>query len=470
VNSTLLSPPDAAPRYGTRRRPDAPTRGGLDAQVAVLLGWQMFPWQHLVVDVGGEFDPATRLPRYRTVGVAVGRQNGKTTLVCTRIARQLIAPRQTVAYTAQDRGMAYSKWLEHVETLMATPFAERVERIDHTNHREMLVMKNGGRYMPVTPSAKKAARSFSVDLAVIDEAHAHDSMAVVGALTPTMSTRPHAQLWVLSNAGDDASALWQHYTNVGRKEVENPDASTAWFEWCPEAGVDVHDRAGWAAANPSMGHKGGVLEAAVADACTTMDAETFRREHLNLWTRGVDLAAIDPIAWAGCRDDDVKVGGEFVLSLEFAPERDRGSVVAVGQVGARFAVEVLEHSADLEWLLARTGEVALRWGVPVAIDATGPAASALPILTRRGVDVRKFNGTEVANACGAFHDAAVASILAHQGDGRLNEAVALATKRTVGDRWVWQRRAAGDISPLGAASLAYWAVLAAPKAGPPEVF
>src|SRR5262245_29642325 len=103
-----------SPLHGTRRRLDRPTRGGLDRQVARLLGWEFFPWQSDVCDVAGEYDRATRIPCYRTVGVSVARQNGKTTLVCSRIARQLIAPRMTVAYTAQDRGLAVTKWHEHV--------------------------------------------------------------------------------------------------------------------------------------------------------------------------------------------------------------------------------------------------------------------------------------------------------------------------------------------------------------------
>ena len=113
-----VQPPE--PRWGTKRRPELPSRGSLDAEVADLLGWRLFPWQRYVADVAGEYDPSTKLPHYRTVGVSVPRQNGKTTLVCSRIARQLIPPRQTVAYTAQDRGLARTKWDEHIGLLLST--------------------------------------------------------------------------------------------------------------------------------------------------------------------------------------------------------------------------------------------------------------------------------------------------------------------------------------------------------------
>ena len=93
--------------------------------------------------LAGEYDPVTNRPRFRTVGISVARQNGKTTLVLARIGRQLLPRRQTVAYTAQDRSLARTKWLEHVELLMDTPFSARVERVDRSQNREVMVMKNG---------------------------------------------------------------------------------------------------------------------------------------------------------------------------------------------------------------------------------------------------------------------------------------------------------------------------------------
>src|SRR5215471_8038923 len=136
---------------------------------------------------------------------------------------------------------------------MSTPFADRVSHIDRTNHREMLVMGNGSRYMPVTPSAKKAARFLSIDLAVVDEAHSHEDMGVVSAIQPAMAARSHAQIWLLSNAGDVRSVLWRHYTDIGRLEVENPASTMCWIEYAadPET-ADVFDHAAWAEANPSL--------------------------------------------------------------------------------------------------------------------------------------------------------------------------------------------------------------------------
>ena len=63
------------PRWGTPRS-KRPTYGHHLARVGQALGWNLFDWQRLVADVALEHDNGRY--RYRTVGVSVGRQNGKT--------------------------------------------------------------------------------------------------------------------------------------------------------------------------------------------------------------------------------------------------------------------------------------------------------------------------------------------------------------------------------------------------------
>jgi hypothetical protein len=458
------------PRYGTPRRRGRPTRGPLLASVAGLLGWDLFPWQRRAGDIALEYHEASRIPYYRTVGVAVSRQNGKTTLICARIAMQLILPRSVVAYTAQDRGLAVLKWSEHVDILMDTPFAERVARIDRKGHAEMLVMTNGARYMPVTPSRRKAGRSLSIDLAVIDEAHAHETMDVVSAIQPAMAARPYGQIWILSNAGDFRSGLWRHYTDTGRLLADDPTSSMCWTEYCADPDMDVLDRRGWAAANPTLDLPHGVTSAALSDGALTMDPDTFRREHLNVWVDVSALTGIDPVTWAACRADDVVPGTDVVLGLDFTPERDRGALVAVGDVDGRTPIEIVDAGSDLERLVGRAVEVATRWNALVVLDRGGPAASTIPALERAGVRVRLISLPDFVRACGDFHDAAVHARLSHRGDYRLTDAVTGATKRPVGDAWLWRRRGGADISPLIAATLGRWGVVTTPENIPPAIF
>lgn len=446
-----------------------------------MLGWRLFAWQQQVADVAGEYDPVTLRPRFRTVGVSVARQNGKTTLVLVRIARQLLPRRQTVAYTAQDRSLARTKWMEHVELLMETPFAQRVERIDRQQNREVMVMKNGSRYLPVTPSSKKAGRSLSIDLAIIDEAYAHEDMGVVKALEPTQITRPMAQLWLLSNAGDADSGLWWHYTELGRSMIERDDATICWVEYAPPgdpATVDVNDPENWRLGNPSMGETGGVDELAIRAASIETDPHTFRKEHLNLWVDRAMTSGLTAAVWGGCYRDDLVPGQRVAFGIDFDTERTSGALVSAGLVtdvdeAKVTPLEVIDVSSDLSTLVQRAAANANRYDGVVVIQSGSPAASEIPTLERLTAHGRKgkhrvkvIAQPEMARAVGSFYDAAVARRLSHRNDPRLNDAVAAAVRRHVGDTFVWQRRIAESIAPLTAATLARWGVLTMPEPKP----
>jgi hypothetical protein len=191
--------------------------------------------------------------------------------------------------------------------------------------------------------------------------------------------------------------------------------------------------------------------------------DTFRREHLNLWVDVSAMTGIDPITWAACRDDDLVPGVDIALSVDFTPERDHGTLVAVGDVDGRTPIDVIEQTSDLEHLVARTVEVATTWDALVVLDRGSPAASVIPALERGGVRVRLISLPDLVRACGDFHDAARQGHLSHRGDYRLTDAVAGATKRQVGDGWVWRRRGGADISPLIAATEARWGIVTAPE-------
>lgn len=410
------------------------------------------------------------VPFYRTVGISIARQNGKTLLILARIAMELFGRRRTVVYTAQDRITARRKWEEMCRVLVSNPaFARRVVHFHTNNGQEELLLDTGSVFVIVTPN-EKAGRSLSVDLAVIDEAFAHRSMDIVGALGGTMGARTHAQLWILSNAGTAESVLFRHYTETGRAQIGSPTSPMAWFEYAAEDDADVLDREAWAAANPSLDLPYGVVSAHLAEQALTIDADRFAREYLNLWVNIDVLTGIDAVVWAGCRDDELIPGERLSLALDMTPERDRGALVAVGDVDGRTPIEVIEHTSDIARLERRTVEVAAEHRATVVLDRGNPASSLVPALERAGVDVRLISGPDFARACGDFFDAARQRRLSHRGDYRLADAVLGATKRQMGESWVWRRRGPSDISPLVAATLARWGIVATAAKPAPAIY
>ena len=142
-------------RWATERNPDRLTHGPQLARVAEQLGFKLFEWQQQVSDVALELNPAGDY-HYRTVGVTVGRQNGKTALAAMRAALELLKPNTVSVVTAQDRNMARLKFTETCELLLDTPLKKRVKKYVRANGQEALYMNNGSSYRIVTPNAQGA--------------------------------------------------------------------------------------------------------------------------------------------------------------------------------------------------------------------------------------------------------------------------------------------------------------------------
>lgn len=481
------------PRWGVARDPRYPTRGPLVVRALDLLGTTAHPWQADFSDVAMEYMPDTGAYRYPTVGVCVDRQAGKTTWWKGRVVTQLLVPRSLTLYLSYDRAAGRFKWAEQVTELMSCTtcgeltkagvkvcptcgqspgFASRVRSVTFQNQQELLWMRNGARYTIATPQGR-GGRSLSADLVGLDEAFAFQDLAALGAIQPTLATRPLGQFVVLSSAGTASSVLLAHFRDLGRAvadndvdtgELDDVGGGLAWFEWAPaDTKCAVNDEEAWHQACPSLGLPGGPTLEAFRNASLTLPEAVFRREWLNIWSEDIYTPLVEPAAWEACRGDD-PILGVPVLALAVSMERDRASLVAAGQYlpsdFERVAVEVVHAGVDVEWTVHQTAEVALRQGATVIIDGHSPAGARIEQLRRRGVTVDVVNTPQVVKAAGDFHDAIAARTVTHRGDYRLTEALAGAAKRKVGQSWAWGRTTAAiDITPLEAASLARWGAL-----------
>ena len=449
------------PRWATTRNPELPTDGDKLEKVANLMGFSLYQWQRQVAD--------TALERvdghywYRTVGVAVGRQSGKSKLVETRIAYELLKPRHHVAYTAQDRNMAKLKWQEHVNSLERCPgIAKQIHRISYINGSERVFMKNGSTYGIVTPN-DKGARGMSLNLMVIDEALMHP-LSLIASLQPTLATRKDGQLWILSNAGiPGKSELLQHYRGVAHNGINDKSTRLAWFEWCPrEDKFDYMDEAVWAQAIPSLNESNGVLIEAVREAANTNSPEIFTKEWLNVWPAMEAVAVIDVDLWDSLARTDVTIGSKMVLGVDISRERDRSSIAVSSLVKGFTPVEIIDAKEGANWVLPRVIELAKKWKTPVVIDSGSPAASMIGELENAGVSIISIGLRDYARACGSFYDAVQAKTICHLDDPNLRQAIVGSTKRALGDSWAWSRNASNNITPLVAATLARYGVVNEP--------
>jgi hypothetical protein len=441
-------------RWATPRNPDRDTHGPALEQVANLLGFNLFQWQKEVAQTALELDENGNY-HYRTVGATVGRQNGKTTLLVFRIALELLKPNTLTIFTSQDRNAARLKFDEHVELLMSTPFSKRIKRYVRANGQEALYMNNNSSYRVITPS-NTGARGLTVDLAVIDEALAHD-MRLVSAIQPTMATKESAQLWITSNAGGPYSTLLQHYRKLGHED----SPSLSWHEWTPYSDeFDIYDENVWHEAIPTLEEKNGVTLTAVREAVQTTDSMIFSQEWLNVWPSLVSQIVIDPDKWQQLIKHDVQIGSYMVFGIDVSPDRDRASIGAAGLNGAYTCLEIIESENRIGWLKDRILQLHEKWKMPFVIDSGAAASSLIGELEAEGVHIIPINMRQYGQACGSFYDAVEEGTIAHLGDIRLQTAIEGATKRKLGEQWAWSRKSNVDITPLVACTIARFALIA----------
>ena len=449
------------PRWATARDLALPSDGERLEKVANLMGFSLYEWQRQVSDTA--LEKVDGHYWYRTVGVAVGRQSGKSKLVETRIAYELLKPRHHVAYTAQDRNMAKLKWQEHINSFERCPaISKHIHRISYINGSERLYMKSGSTYGIVTPN-DKGARGMSLNLMVIDEALMHP-LSLIASLQPTLATRKDGQLWILSNAGiPGKSELLQHYREVAHANINDKETRLAWFEWAPrDDKFDYLDESVWAQSIPSLGESNGVLIEAVREAATTNSPEIFTKEWLNVWPALDAVAVIDVGIWDSLARTDITIGNKIVLGVDISRERDKSSIAASGLVKEKTPVEVIEARDGANWVLPRLIEIAKKWDAPVVIDSGSPASSMIGELENAGVAVISVGLRDYARACGSFYDAVQAKSICHLDDPNLRQAIVGSTKRALGDSWAWSRNSTNNITPLVAATLARYGVVNEP--------
>jgi len=447
------------PRWASARDDSSATDGDKMAQVAQILGFDLFAWQQYVSDVGLEKD-ADGMYKYRTVAAQVSRQSGKSKLIETRIAFELLQPKRHVAYTAQDRNMAKVKWEEHVLSFMMSPrFSKRVARVSKTNGNEKIYMRNGSTYGIVTPN-DKGARGLSLNLMVIDEALTHP-LSLIANLQPTLATKRNGQLWIMSNAGRPGeSELLEHYRELGHREIAEPTNKLAWFEWSPLSDdFDYMDERVWYQAIPSLHEEKGVLLEAVKEASQTNSPEIFTKEWLNVWPAKDAVQVINTELWDSLARTDIILGDKVTFGVDISRERDKASIAVSGLVRDYTPVELIECKEGTSWVLPKLVELCKKYKTKVVIDTGSPAASLILELQKQEVGVMAIHLRDYARACGSFYDAVQAKIVCHIDDPNLRTAILGSTKRPLGDSWAWNRSSTTNITPLVAVTLARYGVV-----------
>ncbi len=432
------------------------------------------PWQRHVADVACEIDPVTGFFFYREIRLVVPRQQGKTTLLLAKgTHRMLSAPRMRLVYTAQTRNMARRRLEEDFYTPIAdSALAYFLAKTggDMPGFRaqagsEHIRFANASRWW-IDAVTKKAGHGPPLDEGHIDEAFAHADNRLEQAMRPAMSTRPNAQLWVASAAGDGDSTYLRAKVEDGRARIETPSRTSrvAYFEYSAPDDADPDDPDVWRGCMPALGHT--IDLSVIASERDGMDDDEFRRGFLAQWRdKKAGIGVIPAASWNLCKVPEGVTApwtGVPVWGVDVSPDRTVTSFALAARSSdpaARVFVEAVGQIQGTEGAVAKLVELRrISGGNLVALDGSGGAGALKTDLEAEGFEVRRFSVRDKVDACGALYDDVLAGIVRHLDEPLLNTALAGASKRLVGDgAWLFTRKALADVSPLYAVTLARFA-------------
>lgn len=444
------------PRYGLttggRWKPTARVAAIIDA--AARLGTPLHDWQVYALDHGLRPGPRRQGLRYSTVGVIVPRQVGKT-LLGHILAAEALRTGRHLGYTAQDRQAAATYWKEGLPLWQAA-FGDRVTIRYAQGSEEIRHKKTGGRVVVLTPS-DRGPRGRTLDTVILDEAFKHD-IDLLGAVRPTMYTKPNGQLWLLSNAGTGESRLLLHYRGIA---LSDDPEGVAWMEWAAASDADPYDPKAWAAAIPTLDVPSGISSEKVAEEATQTPTPVFMREMLNIWQlehAGGNLIA--PARWAAAQRPEVEhPSGEVWFAPGVSQHRDYAVIAAVSIVDGTPRVSVVEsRDGAPSWVTPALRRLARETGGRIAGDIGGSTGTVVAELDSRKIKFTAITARAHARGCGLLLDAVNTDDIQIQADEDLTAAALACKTRRLAGAWAWDTSdATVQSAPLSAVSSALYA-------------
>jgi hypothetical protein len=428
------------------------------ADFAEAIGTPLQPWQRWAAIHAMELLPGGEY-RFKIVLVIVARQNGKSNLKrAVTLWRMYMQPRCRVLGIAQDLSLARDQWQMCQDTIQEdADLLEEWGGVRNVNGDEKFWLANKALYAIKAPN-RKAGRGGSNDEVNIDELREHQTWKPWAAVSKTTMARPNSQIWCMSNAGDDTSVVLNRLRD---RALTGDDPTIGLFEWSGAYDDDgdsycaIDDWAQIAQANPVLGSL--ISAAAIGSSMSNDPPDIYRTEVLCQRVRQID-GAISMIAWGSCSDPGVTMDSlrtRLCCGFDVAPDDGHATLAVAARTGdGKIRGEIVKSwpsamaaRAELPAILARIRPCVVTW------FPAGPAAALAPIMCNPGgrpVKLEKagpgrtawveLTGADVAKACQGLGNLIKGRQILHNNDPLLKDHLGAATRRKVGDGWVFARR------------------------------
>jgi hypothetical protein len=436
------------------------------------LGWTFDDWQDdlgrliLAKDSSGVFAASI-------CAMSLPRQVGKTFLVgCLAFALCLTRPGTTVIWTAHRARTStetFRAMKAKAKTAELAPFIDQRPKnggIRSSNGEQELEFLNGSRILFGAREAGFGVGFSDVGMLVLDEIQ-RASQKAMDDLLPTTNAAENPVVICMGTPPrptDDGEV----FTMLREEAVSGESGDVLYVELGASERFDLSDEAEFwrqlRQVNPSFPHRVG-QRAILRNKKGLGEASVFR-EVFGLWDefsahkRVVKQSLWDSLADVG-PEDGVRPDA---LAVDASHDR-RFSVAACWSDDHGAHAEEVWAGPDeddvFDWLVARTTR-----RLPVVIDHYSPAASLVPRLKAAGRTVKVTSAGDMAKACGLWLGDVEAGRLTHADQPSVNDALAGAKKRPVGNAggWGWDRRDEHtNVAPLVAHTLARFGAELVPK-------
>lgn len=445
-------------------------------ELAALAGLFLDDWQQFVLRHSLGEKPNGKWAA-QTVGLVVGRQNGKGSILEAReLAGLFLLGERLIIHTAHLQKTA-TQHFNRLKTLIKnTPeLHKRVAKMPEGKGSEAIHLKNGQTIFFATRSGG-GGRGLTSDLIVFDEAMFLSDQDV-NSIVPSLAARSmdaNIQLWYTGSAVDQMDSAQDGVPFAKIREAGLAESkSTAFFEWSlpyddPLAVPDpvVADIESARVTNPGHGVRISP-EWEEHERTVIMSRRGYCVERLGVgdWPATTEDAGrvIGHEAWAAIAELDSanRITTSRMFAVDANPDR---TWAAIGVAGKRedelHQFAVVDHHRGLDWVVDRAKALQDEYqDASFVVDTKSPAAALIDALEHAGVRVIRANTEDYGNACGQFFDAVVNKTVRYPSpQPELDNALASATAAPMGDRWKWARRGStsADISPLVAVTLALW--------------
>ena len=395
-------------------------------------------------------------------GLSIPRQVGKTFLVGAIVfALCLLHPGLTVIWTAHRLRTAEETFGKMQKFAKRAKIKPHVDRIVLGSGEEAITFLNGSRILFGARESGFGLGFDEVDVLIFDEAQRLRDMTLDDMVPATNQSRqPTGALLLFMGTPPRPTDSGEVFTRMRTDCLSGEDTDTGWVEFGADPGfiptqkpapMTEEDWRQLAKANPSFPDD--TPREAILRMRKQLSADSFPREGYGIWDEDDTDKVFGAGRWAACFTED-HPASPACLVVASAVDQSASCIAAVAPDGDRFHGKPLTYGKGTSWVVAEAKRLYDTHRVPVVVDGKGPAAPLIPHLRAAGVQLYVLDAAQVLDAHASLFQLVQDRRFAHSNYPELQSAVAGATTRPVGDRWMWARRkSAADISPLEAVTL-----------------